>query len=90
MVGIAPERVDNLLGERPAWELPLALLAWSLVVVGAIVVVALRAAEATSHTTLNLPLLGIPSVHGRDGGLPLLLGAGALLGGKQLLDRVRA
>jgi len=31
VVGVAPERVDSLLGESPAWQLPAVLLAWTVV-----------------------------------------------------------
>jgi hypothetical protein len=89
VVGIAPERVDHLLGERPGWELPLALLAWAVAVVGAIFVVAIRTADATAHTPLNLPLLASQLCMVTMAVVPLLLGAGALLGGRSLVRRAR-
>ena len=46
VVGIAPERVDHLLGERPRWELPLSVL------VGA--VITLAGLAATVVTVLSL------------------------------------
>ncbi len=57
VVGIAPERVDQLLGARPRWELPLALLAWATVVILALVAVAVRAEQATAHAAISLPLV---------------------------------
>lgn len=89
VVGIAPERVDHLLGERPSWELPLALLAWSLVVVVAIVVVAFRTAEATAQMTVSLPLLASELCMVTMAAVPLVIGAGAVLASRQLLSRDR-
>jgi Zn-dependent protease with chaperone function len=89
VVGIAPERVDHLLGERPRWELPVALLAWAVVVVGAIIVVTIRTADATAHTTLNLPLVASQLCMLTMAVIPLLVGAGALLAGRDLVRRTR-
>lgn len=56
VVGIAPERVDHLMGRRAAWELPVVLLVWSSIALVAVVAVALRV-SATASTELNVPLL---------------------------------
>lgn len=40
VAGVAPERVDHLLGKAPAWEVPLSLLAGSVAVLGALLVAA--------------------------------------------------
>lgn len=56
VVGIAPERVDHLMGQRAAWELPVVLLAWSSIALVAVAAVALRV-SATASTELNVPLL---------------------------------
>ncbi len=56
VVGIAPERVDHLMGQRAAWELPVMLLAWSSIALVAVAAVALRV-SATASTELNVPLL---------------------------------
>jgi Zn-dependent protease with chaperone function len=85
VVGIAPERVDQLLGDRPRWELPGALLAWAVVVVGALVVVALRTADATAHTAMSLPLMAAQLCMLTMAVVPPLLGAGALLGSRRLV-----
>ncbi len=90
VVGIAPERVDHLLGERPRWQLPLALLAWAVVVVGALVIIALRTAEATVHSTIDLPLLASELCMVMMAAVPLIMGAGALLGSRRLLGHLRA
>lgn len=89
VVGIVPERVDHLLGKRTCWELPLALLAWALVVVVAIVIVALRTAQATRQMTVNLPLVASELCMVAMAVAPLAAGAGALLASRRLLGRAR-
>jgi Zn-dependent protease with chaperone function len=74
VVGIAPERVDHLMGERPAWELPVALLVWSFIAVVAVVAVALRV-QATASTELNLPLVVTQSCMLAMAVVPLGVGA---------------
>ncbi|HEV2059684.1 MAG TPA: M56 family metallopeptidase, partial [Solirubrobacteraceae bacterium] len=56
VAGIAPERVDHLMGERSAWELPVVLLAWSSIALAAVAAVALRV-SATASPDVNVPLL---------------------------------
>jgi Zn-dependent protease with chaperone function len=85
VVGIAPERVDSLLGDRPAWQLPLALVASALVVLTAIAGVAVRVAEASAHTALNLPLLLANACMLAMATVPLAVGAAALLGSRRAL-----
>jgi hypothetical protein len=89
VVGIAPERVDQLLGERPAWQLPMALLSWALVVLSAAGAVALRLDGAMGHTMLNLPLFAAQLCMITMAIVPLALGAGALLGARRLVRRLR-
>lgn len=83
VVGIAPERVDHLMGERTAWEVPIALLAWTAVVLAGIVAVALRIDAAAAAAELNLPLLLAQSCMVAMAVGPLLLGA-ALLARKRI------
>ena len=85
VVGIAPERVDSLLGDRPAWQLPLTLIASALVVLTAVTVVAMRVAEASAHTALDMPLLLANACMLAMGTLPLALGAATLLTSKRAL-----
>jgi Zn-dependent protease with chaperone function len=89
MVGIAPERVDHLLGERPRWELPLALLAWAIVAVLALVIVALRTAQATVHAAVSLPLIAAQLCMVAMAVTPLAAGAAALLASRRVLRRRR-
>jgi Zn-dependent protease with chaperone function len=89
VVGIAPERVDQLLGARPRWELPVALLAWAAVVVLALVAVAVRAEQATAHATVSLPLVAAQLCMLTMAVAPVMLGAAALLGSRRVLTRRR-
>jgi hypothetical protein len=56
-VGLAPERVEHLLGQRPRSELPTLLLLGALATIGALLVVTLRLADATAQATVGLPTL---------------------------------
>jgi Zn-dependent protease with chaperone function len=87
VVGIAPERVDHLLGARPAWELSLALVAWSVAVLTAIGALALRLADAAA-SPLDLPLVAAQSCMLLMAILPLMLGASAILGARSLARRL--
>ncbi len=83
VVGIAPERVDNLLGERPRWDLPLVLLACAGVVVGALVVVAVRTEQATAHAPVSLPLIAAQMCMLVMVVVPLVLGSAGLLSARR-------
>lgn len=79
VVGIAPERVDHLMGERWSWQLPAALLAWALLAVSALVVVALRVQATGAAVELNVPLLVAQSCMLLLASLPLIAGAAVVL-----------
>jgi Zn-dependent protease with chaperone function len=87
VVGIAPERVDHLLGARPRWELPLALLAWAAVVIVALVAVAVRTEQATAHGAVSLPLVAAQLCMLAMAVAPVMLGAIVVLGSRRLLTR---
>jgi BlaR1 peptidase M56 len=87
VVGIAPERVDHLLGRAPRWELPVSLLAGSVVAIGGLVGAAITARALTSAAELNVPLLLAQSCMLVMLALPLLLTAAALLLGLPLRRR---
>jgi hypothetical protein len=86
-VGIAPERVDQLLGERPRWELPLALIASAAVTIAGLLALALRTAESAGHASLEMPLLLAQACMVGMTVLPVLVGAAALLASKRALER---
>lgn len=56
-VGIAPERVDHLLGRPAGWELPLSLLLGSLVVLGGVVAGTAVAGAFVASSSLNAAML---------------------------------
>jgi hypothetical protein len=86
-VGIAPERVEHLLGQRPRWELPTLLLLGALATIGALMAVTLRLAEVTAHATVGLPSLAAQACMLAMALGPVILGAMALLGGRRLSRR---
>lgn len=87
VVGIAPERVDHLLGRPPRWELPSSLLLASAVAIGGLIGAAITARALTSAAELNVPLLVAQSCMLVMLALPLLLAGAALLLGRPLLRR---
>jgi hypothetical protein len=87
VVGIAPERVDNLLGQGPRWEVPVSLLLGSALAIAGLVGAAMTARALTSAAELNLPLLVAQSCMLVMLGLPLLLAGAALLLGRPFLRR---
>jgi len=90
VVGIAPERVDHLLGDTPAWQLPAALLAWTLVSLSAFGVLALRLDQAGAHSELSLPLVAAQTCMLLMALVPLLVGAGVVLGARRWLAAARS
>jgi len=85
VVGIAPERVDHLFGERPRWEVPVALLAGGAVTIAGLLAVVLRTADATGQASVKLPLLLAQACMVGMTVLPMLVGAAALLASKRAL-----
>lgn len=57
VVGIAPERVDHLLGARPRWELPITLLVLSLLLPAAVLVFAANLLELSPTGGLEIALV---------------------------------
>jgi hypothetical protein len=79
VVGIAPERVDHLLGERPRWELPLSLVVGSVVTLAGIAA-AIVAVASLSGAHIDLGLLIAQSCMALMCAVGLAVaGAGALL-----------
>ncbi|MGH2948523.1 MAG: M56 family metallopeptidase [Solirubrobacteraceae bacterium] len=83
-VGIAPERVEHLLGQRPRWELPTLLMLGSLATIAALAAITLRLADATAHATVGLPVLAAQACALAMALAPIAIGAVALLGGHRL------
>jgi len=87
VVGIAPERVDHLLGERPRWELPTALLVGAGLTVTGLVALVLQTAQATSHASVALPALLAQACMVAMTVVPVLVGAATLLASRRKLRR---
>jgi Zn-dependent protease with chaperone function len=90
VVGIAPERVDHLLGKRARWELPVALLVGAGVTLAGMFALALRTAGATGEASVDMPALLAQACMVAMTGMPVLAGAAALLASKRALGRRRA
>jgi hypothetical protein len=84
-VGIAPERVNHLLGQRPRWELPTLLLLGGVATVGALLAITVRLAEATDRAAIGLPALAAQACLLAMAIAPVALGAVGLLGGRRII-----
>lgn len=88
MVGIVPERVDQLLGELPRWRAPLALLIAAAITTCAALIVDLGAAGgASAQTSLNFPGLSANPCFVLLAAVPLLFASSALVLIKRLIRR---
>ena len=57
VVGIAPERVDHLLGHRARWELPITLVVGALVTLGGLVAIGAAVASASAGAPMSVPFV---------------------------------
>jgi Zn-dependent protease with chaperone function len=85
VVGIAPERVDHLLGERPSWELPTVLLLAAGLTVAGLVALVLQTAQAISQASVALPALLAQACMVAMTVTPVLVCAAALLASRRAL-----
>jgi hypothetical protein len=83
-VGIAPERIEQLLGQRPTWELPTLLLLGAMATIAALIAVTVRLAAATEHATVGLPVLAAQACMVAMALGPVVVGALGVLGGFRL------
>ena len=86
-VAIAPERVDRLLGERLSMRLPVLLIGGAAAALAAIGAVAIRVTQATEQASVSLPGVLAQTCMLAMAAVPLLLGAGCLLGGRRMARR---
>jgi len=89
VVGIAPERVDHLLGERPAWELPVSLLAGGLVTVAGLGFLAAATASAVPSGTVSTSVLAAQACMVAMTVAPVMVGAFLLLASTRRLRGAR-
>jgi beta-lactamase regulating signal transducer with metallopeptidase domain len=90
VVGIAPERVDHLFGDRPRWRVPAALLIASLLVLAILVALLVALVRLAGAVSLDLPALVAQSCMLSMALVPLALGLAALRCGKPLVRRRRS
>lgn len=86
VVGIAPERVDHLLGDAPRWNLPVALGAWGIMMIGGVAALAILV-EAAAQAPVNVPLLVAQSCMVVLIAVPVLIVVGGMLGRRRLASR---
>ena len=74
VVGIAPERVDHLLGERPRWELPVTLLAGALLTLAGLAAIAMTVAHTASPGGISVAALSAQACMIAMVVMPVMLG----------------
>jgi BlaR1 peptidase M56 len=74
VVGIAPERVDQLLGQSPRWELPLSLLSGALITLAGLAAIAMTLAHTTAPGTLGFAALSAQACMIAMAVLPVVFG----------------
>ena len=74
VVGVAPERVDHLLGESPRWELPVSLLASALVTLAGLAAIAMTLAHTAAPGGVSVAALGAQACMIAMVVLPVMLG----------------
>ena len=79
VVGIAPERVDHLLGERPRWRLSASLLTGAMVTLAGLLAGAVTLAQATNPGDLSVAALSAQACMIAMVVLPVMLGASLVL-----------
>jgi Zn-dependent protease with chaperone function len=90
VVGIAPERVEHLLGEGPSWRLSGALLLGTALTLTGLFALALRTADATARASVDMPLLVAQTCMVAVTVAPVLAGAALVLASKRAVSRRRA
>ena len=86
VVGIAAERVDQLLGDAPRWDLPLALAAWAVTMIAGVAALALFI-DTAAHAPVNMLLLAAQSCMVVIVAVPAMIMVGGLRSGRRLLTR---
>jgi beta-lactamase regulating signal transducer with metallopeptidase domain len=74
VVGIAPERVDHLLGGSPRWELPFSLLVGGLVTLAGLAAIAMTLAHTAAPGALSIAALSAQACMIAMVVLPVMLG----------------
>lgn len=90
VVGIAPERVDHLLGSPPRWQLPVLILGLSAVTALSVIALAVTVAASATAVSVKLPMLLAEACMVAMTAGPLLLLVGALVLSRRLVVRQRA
>ena len=84
-VGIGPERIDHLLGERPRWELPVSAAIGGVITIAGLFLFAASVAQTTGAGDVSLPLLTAQACMVVMILFPIFLGMGLLLLTKRIV-----
>jgi hypothetical protein len=90
VVGIAPERVDHLLGEPPRWQLPLSLVAGSLVTLLALFAIVASVPVLIREDSVSFAMLAAEGCMAAMVTLPIAVAAFAFTLSRKRLRRARA
>jgi Zn-dependent protease with chaperone function len=90
VVGIAPERVDHLLGQGPRWQLPLSILLGSLVIVSALFALTITMPAVIDRESVSLAMLLAEACMVAMAAAPVAVAAGAVALSRTRLQRARA
>lgn len=90
VVGIAPERVDHLLGKRARWEMPVSLFLGALVTLGGLVAMGAATASASTGAGMGLPFMLAQSCAAAMTVVPAIFGATLLIASSRRLRATRA
>lgn len=88
VVGIAPERVDHLLGRGPGWQLPLSVFAGSLLTLAALVALILTVPTLIERESVNVAMLLAEACMAAMATAPLAIFAFAVALSRRRLRRV--
>jgi Zn-dependent protease with chaperone function len=89
-VGIAPERVDELVGRRNRWSFPILLAAGCVAIAATVLAVAARSAAATGAASIRVSMLAVDICMVAMVAVPMLAGCGLVLGARRWLRGHRA
>lgn len=89
VMGIAPERVDHLLGDPPRWQLPVSMLAGSLLALAALIALGLSTAAMMGGAKVDLAVLAAQSCMLAMAVVPIAIGFVALVVTRRANPRAR-
>lgn len=87
VVGVASERIDRLLGQDPAWGVPVMPLFSAAAALGSLAALTALLLQGADHGSIALPTLIAEACMLAMAAVPTLLGAACVLGGRRACRR---